>query len=119
VYATFSLIRPFIADHFHDLPGFVEEQHRHDWIAEATFFVINDNEELAIAIIFDSWINQVQFTLLNDQIKLKGRNPTAESLAQWLFNFLEDNHQKVTKVKIQEKANYWASCSKIDISSIN
>jgi len=53
----------------------------------------------------------VDYTLLNAQESLAGRNPTAELLAQWLFRFLEGRGEAAVKVKIREKANYWAACS--------
>jgi len=101
--------RVFIADHFHNLPGFVEERHSHDWIAEATFIVSNKEDACASAKMFNAWVEEVQFSLLNNQERLKGRNPTAEVLAQWLFEFLEYCSSKVVRVKMQEKENYWAA----------
>jgi 6-pyruvoyl-tetrahydropterin synthase len=108
VIVTLSLARPFIADHFHNLPGFVEEQHSHNWLAEATFLVTNKKESSCIKV-FNIWVDQLQYSLLNDQKSLIGRNPTAESLAQWLFEFLESCNLGVTRVKIHEKENYWAA----------
>ena len=115
VIVTISISRFFIADHFHNLPGFIEERHGHNWKAEATFLVTNEDEELACATIFDVWIDQIQCTLLNDQKSLTGRNPTAESLAQWLFKFLEGHGKVVVRTKIQEKANYWASYGRMSV----
>ena len=40
-----SIRRPFVADHFHDLPGFVEERHGHNWEAEATFACGDEGEK--------------------------------------------------------------------------
>ena len=105
-----SLRRSFVADHFHDLPGFVEERHGHNWEAEATFALAGAEAEAACAAALDVWVAQVDYTLLNGQDSLAGRNPTAELLAQWLFRFLEARGLRVERVKIREKANYWAAC---------
>jgi len=110
-----SLRRPFVADHFHDLPGFVEERHGHNWEAEATFAYGPDGPgeaEDTWSAALDAWVAAMDYTLLNQQASLAGGNPTAELLAQNLFRFLEAEGQGVVRVKIREKANYWASCSR-------
>ncbi len=108
-----TLRRPFVADHFHDLPGFVEERHGHNWEVEATV-TLKEPEGLETEIAFhaslDTWISKVDYTLLNEQPSLEGRNPTAESLAQWAFQHLNSNGLNVECVRIREKANYWAGC---------
>lgn len=107
-----TLRRPFVADHFHDLPGFVEERHGHNWDAEASFAIGAVEQEAACAAALEAWVAQVDYTLLNAQASLKGRNPTAELLAEWLFQFLEGRGQPAVRVKIREKANYWAACGR-------
>jgi 6-pyruvoyl-tetrahydropterin synthase len=107
-----SLNRPFVADHFHDLPGFVEARHGHNWEAEATFAIQDEGQEAACASALDTWVRQVDYTLLNAQASLQGRNPTAELLAEWLFQFLEGAGRPAQRVKIREKANYWAACAR-------
>ena len=107
-----SLRRPFVADHFHDLPGFVEERHGHNWEAEATFLG-GDGAETGLTQALDAWVERMDYSLLNNQETLAGRNPTAELLAQDLFLFLEGAGHGVTRVKVREKANYWASCSRV------
>jgi 6-pyruvoyl-tetrahydropterin synthase len=107
-----ALRRPFVADHFHDLPGFVEERHGHNWEAEATFRVDALAAEAACAAGLEAWVAQVDYTLLNGQNALEGRNPTAELLAQWLFLFLEERGLAVQRVQVREKANYWAACAR-------
>lgn len=109
-----SLRRPFVADHFHDLPGFVEDRHGHNWEAEATFAIGEGQGEEACAAALDGWVAQIDYTLLNAQARLQGRNPTAELLSQWLFQFLDERAQGVVKVKVREKANYWAACGRAD-----
>jgi len=107
-----SLSRPFVADHFHDLPGFVEERHGHNWEAEATFAIQSAGQEAACTAALEAWVAQVDYTLLNAQASLKGRNPTAELLAEWLFRFLDGRGQAAARVRIREKANYWAACGR-------
>ena len=41
---TLSLHRAFVADHFHDLPGFQEDRHGHNWEVEAA--VVQDADRL-------------------------------------------------------------------------
>ena len=106
-----TLSRPFVADHFHDLPGFVEERHGHNWEAEVTC-ACGDGRETALAMALDAWVARMDYSLLNQQATLAGRNPTAELLAQDLFRHLEEGGQDVVRVRIREKANYWASCSR-------
>lgn len=107
-----SISRPFVADHFHDLPGFVEDRHGHNWEAEATFAINGLDREAACAAALDAWVARLDYTLLNAQASLQGRNPTAEVLAEWLFRFLEGLGQGAVRVKIREKANYWAACGR-------
>jgi 6-pyruvoyl-tetrahydropterin synthase len=107
-----SLRRPFVADHFHDLPGFVEERHGHNWEAEATFAVLDPAEETVCGAALDAWVGQIDYTLLNSQAPIQGRNPTTELLAQWLFQFLEERGRPAQRVKLREKANYWAACTR-------
>ena len=108
-----SLRRPFVADHFHDLPGFVEDRHGHNWEAEATFAVLDPEEEAACGAALDAWVGGIDYTLLNSQAPIQGRNPTTELLAQWLFQFLEERGLAVRKVRLREKANYWAACARV------
>ena len=49
-----SLSRPFVADHFHDLPGFVEARHGHNWEAEATFSIQDLDQEAACAAALEA-----------------------------------------------------------------
>jgi len=60
--------------------------------------------------ILDAWILDIDYTLLNAQPNLEGRNPTAEALAEWAFRHLERAGLDPVEVKIREKANYWAAC---------
>ena len=82
--------RPFVADHFHDLPGFQEERHGHNWEVRAAISASRegevDGERLDAAL--DAWVKDLDYTLLNGQPPLAGRNPTAELLAQWAFESL-------------------------------
>jgi len=108
-----SLRRPFVADHFHDLPGFVEDRHGHNWEAEATFAIGDPGQEAACGAALDAWVERVDYTLLNAQAPIQGRNPTTELLAQWLFRHLDERGLAVRRVKMREKANYWAACTRV------
>jgi 6-pyruvoyl-tetrahydropterin synthase len=101
-----TLRRPFVADHFHDLPGFVEARHGHNWEAEVQVEAPGRDAECAL----DAWIRGVDYSMLNDQPWMEGRNPTAEMLALRLFTFLRDQGHRPGWVRIREKANYWAIC---------
>lgn len=105
-----SLHRHFVADHFHDLPGFQEARHGHNWELEATVLLEHPDQEVILARALDTWIAGVDYTLLNELPALAQRNPTAEALASWAFTFLEECHLMPLQVKVREKANYWAAC---------
>ena len=110
-----TLRRPFVADHFHDLPGFQEARHGHNWELEASATLPDPDRESALAGALDAWIEGVDYSLLNGQPSLAGRNPTAETLAQWAFQFLEDRGLDPIQVKVREKANYWAACRRVAV----
>ncbi len=107
---TLSLHRHFVADHFHDLPGFVEARHGHNWELEATVVLATEAGEPAFAAALDAWVQGVDYRLLNEQEPLAGRNPTAELLAQWALEYLNGRGLDARSVKVREKANYWALC---------
>lgn len=98
---------PFVADHFHDLPGFVEARHGHNWEVAATARVL-EPQEAVFASSLGTWVSAIDYTLLNTQPWLAGRNPTAELLAQWAFERLRADGVDAVSVRIREKANYWA-----------
>ena len=111
-----TLRRPFVADHFHDLPGFVEARHGHNWEIAATVRLaeMDDHQaETAFAASLDAWVAEVDYTMLNGQPSLEGRNPTAESLAQWAYLHLQADGLNLECVRIREKANYWAGCRSV------
>ena len=89
---TLSLRRAFVADHFHDLPGFQEDRHGHNWEVEAAVAEVLCARGLANPLL------------------LAGRNPTAEVLAEWALRELQASALRPQWVKIREKANYWALC---------
>jgi 6-pyruvoyl-tetrahydropterin synthase len=107
---TLSLRRPFVADHFHDLPGFQEDRHGHNWEVEATVELEDEAGESVFAAALDSWVATIDYRLLNDLTSLAGRNPTAEVLAEQAFEQLSRAALQVRWVKVREKANYWALC---------
>jgi 6-pyruvoyl-tetrahydropterin synthase len=102
--------RPFVADHFHDLPGFQEDRHGHNWEVRATILAEDAGAVEPFEEALDAWMNAVDYTLLNGQPRLGGRNPTAELLAQWAFEHLASAGLAPESVKVREKANYWALC---------
>lgn len=107
---TLTLRHPFVADHFHDLPGFQEARHGHNWEVEATVTLAREAEEPAFKQALETWVSEVDYRLLNDLPALAGRNPTAEALAAWAFHALEGAALEPSSVKVREKANYWALC---------
>jgi len=107
---TLTLQRSFVSDHFHDLPGFVEARHGHNWAVEAEVELAAPGEEPPFAGALDAWVAALDYTLLNDHAWLRGKNPTAELLAQWAFEHLAAEGLRPRRVRIREKANYWAAC---------
>ena len=107
---TLSLRRAFVADHFHDLPGFQEDRHGHNWEVEAAVELTSEAEEPSFASALDAWVSGLDYRLLNDLPGLAGRNPTAEVLAEQAFHHLRGAALRPHWVKIREKANYWALC---------
>ena len=107
---TLALRRPFVADHFHDLPGFQEDRHGHNWEVEAAVELAREADEPAFAEALDAWVAAIDYRLLNDLPALAGRNPTAELLAEQAFRHLQGAALKPHWVKVREKANYWALC---------
>ena len=107
---TLSLRRAFVADHFHDLPGFQEDRHGHNWDIEAAVSLTSDAEEPALAAALDAWVATIDYRLLNELLPLTGRTPTAEVLAEHAFHFLQGAALEPSWVKVREKANYWALC---------
>lgn len=101
-----------MADHFHDLPGFQEDRHGHNWTVDATVSVLAPEDEGRAAAALDRWVAAVDYRLLNPEARLQGRNPTAELLAQWCFEDLDGAGTKPLRVKVREKVNYWAACER-------
>ena len=105
-----SLHRHFVADHYHDLPGFLEARHGHNWEVIAAAKLESESEEAAFAEALDTWVAGIDHTVLNEQPWLTSRNPTTELLAQWACEQLSGTGLPVAWVKVREKANYWALC---------
>lgn len=104
-----TLQRAFVSDHFHDLPGFVEARHGHNWTLEATILAASPDAETALDTALNRWLEEVDYGLLNDLSWLNGRNPTTEAMAEQLLLWLEKQGLEVLRVRIREKANYWAA----------
>ena len=100
--------RRFVADHYHSLPSFSEPRHGHNWELEAT--IRDTGASLQLSSRLDTWTKIVNYSLLNEQDALAGRNPTAEILAEWVFRYLTDSGLCPVIVKIREKSHYWAAC---------
>jgi 6-pyruvoyl-tetrahydropterin synthase len=107
-----TLRRHFVADHAHDMPGFVEPRHGHNWELEATVVLEDPGREGAFAEALDAWVRCVDYTCLNEQPILADRNPTTERVALWAFDYLRERGFEPQRVKVREKANYWAACSR-------
>lgn len=107
---SLSLRRHFVADHFHDLPGFVEGRHGHNWEVEAAADLATEAGEPAFAAALDAWVSAFDYQLLNEVPDLARRNPTAEVLAEHALRHLQAAGLQPTWVKVREKANYWALC---------
>lgn len=107
---TLSLRRPFVADHFHDLPGFQEDRHGHNWEVEAAVELTRPADEDMFAASLDAWVRAHDYRLLNDLPSLARRNPTAEVLAEHALRHLQAANLRPRWVRIREKANYWALC---------
>ena len=105
-----TLRRHFVADHFHDLPGFVEERHGHNWEVEATVTLDSETREPALEAALDRWVKAADYRVLNELPELAGRNPTAEAMAQWALEHLRAEGFEAQAVRVREKANYWALC---------
>lgn len=104
-----TLRRAFVADHAHDLPGFQEPRHGHNWWVEATVR-LDASGEARLAASLDAWVRGLDYTLLNEAGSLAGRNPTAELLAQRAFEQLRADGLQPRRVRVREKPNYWAAC---------
>ena len=102
----FTERRRFEAGHYHDMPGFKEPRHGHNWEIEAWV----RGHQSRLGPVLDDWVQAVERSLLNDQPALSGRNPTAEALAEWAFQHLADSGLFPTFVRIREKTHYWAAC---------
>lgn len=103
-----SLHGTFVADHYHDLPGFVEARHGHNWEVTATVQAAGEDDP-GLSDVLNRWIQGIDYTLLNAQPRLAGRNPTAEALAQWLLKDLQAAGLEPVCVKVREKVHYWAA----------
>ncbi len=106
----YSSRRPFVADHFHEEPYFVEARHGHNWMVEAAAWLEREDDAARFDAALDAWVEGLDYTVLNAQPRLARRNPTTELLAQWACEHLAVSGFQVDAVKVREKANYWALC---------
>ena len=99
--------RRFVADHYHSAPSFKEQRHGHNWEIEAT---VGNGGLVRLGTVLDTWIENFDYSLLNEQVALKDRNPTAEVIAEHLFRHLEVARLCPIEVRVREKSHYWATC---------
>ena len=102
--------RGFVADHYHALDGFTEPRHGHNWELEAT---VSNEESDRLGAILDACIKEINYSLLNELQILSGRNPTAEAVAECVFNYLVASKFSPVEVRVREKPQYWASCLRL------
>lgn len=103
----FTERRQFVADHCHSMPGYTEPRHGHNWELEAT---VRNNESFCLGPLLDSLINTINYSFLSELPYFDGKNATAETVAQFAFQFLETKNLKPVIVRIKEKSHYWAAC---------
>ena len=119
---TISVETHFRASHRLNLPdGDTERAHYHDWVvtAEVSSKKLNN---LAIVINFqklkqmlDNIVTKVDNTALNNLRYFKQNNPSAENVARYIFEKLDQKLPKGTKlenVKVVEEPGCWAKFSK-------
>lgn len=109
-----TLQRSFVADHYHDFPGFREARHGHNWEIQASVRLGASSDSARFERALDAWIRGTDYTLLNELPALEGRNPTAETLAEAAFRHLAGAGLDPTWVKLREKRHTWALCRRAE-----
>lgn len=90
------ITHPFVAAHQLKLyDGSMEPLHGHNWKVEVRLGG-NDLDQIEVLIDFlevkkkvQESLKQIDYTFLNENNLLEGRNPSAEVVAFWLFKKLE------------------------------
>lgn len=116
------ITHPFVAAHQLTLyNGSQEPLHGHNWKVEVRL----EGEELdKIEVLIDflevkaklaSILKEIDYTYLNENLNLRGRNPSAEVVAQWLFHKIRAAIQhpiaRLSKVTVWETEDCGASYS--------
>jgi 6-pyruvoyl-tetrahydropterin synthase len=101
--------RQFVADHCHSMPGSFESRHGHNWELEVT---VRNYESFRLESTLDSLIEIIDYSSLSNHHFFEGRNATAEAVAELAFQYLETRGLKPLVVRVREKSNYWAACTR-------
>lgn len=116
------ITHPFVAAHQLTLyDGSLEPLHGHNWKVEVRLQG-KDLDKIEVLIDFlevkkrlQERLKQLDYTFLNENKELNGRNPSAEVVAFWLFQRLQQalDHPvaRVTKVTVWETEDCAASYS--------
>jgi 6-pyruvoyltetrahydropterin/6-carboxytetrahydropterin synthase len=101
--------------------GSCKNLHGHNWTVKV--FVESDRlNEIGIVADFsiikkqtESLLSQLDHTIINDHEDFIDKNPSSENMACWVFKRLSaqinDEHMKISRVKIWETESYCASYS--------
>jgi len=101
--------RQFVADHCHSMPESFEPRHGHNWKLEAT---VRNHESFRLGSTLDSLLEIIDYSSLDDHLFFEGRDATAEAVAELAFRYLETLGLNPLVVRVREKSNYWAACTR-------
>lgn len=116
------ITHPFVAAHRLTLyDGSLEPLHGHNWRVEVRL-TGKDLDQIEVLIDFlevkakvKELLGKIDYTYLNENTELTGRNPSAEVVAHWLFQKMKQvvDHPvaRVTKVTVWETDDCAASYS--------
>lgn len=116
------ITHPFVAAHRLKLyDGSLEPLHGHNWKMEVRL-AGKDLDKIEVLIDFlevkakvAELLKKIDYTYLNENLQLEGRNPSAEVVAYWLFQKINDavRHPvaRVRKVTVWETEDCAASYS--------
>ena len=75
----------FVASHFHDLPGFIERLHGHNW----EIIVALKSQDSSLTTHLNNWHQKVHYSYLNHEIpNIQQFNPTAEIICQAIYELM-------------------------------
>ena len=116
------ITQPFVAAHRLTLyDGSLEPLHGHNWKMEVRLQG-QDLDKIEVLIDFlevkakvAAILKEIDYTYLNENLKLEGHNPSAEIVARWLFQKIKGSIDhpvaKVSKVTVWETDDCAASYS--------